>query len=96
MVYRPPTHGILTPLTMVYRPPYPWYIDPPTHGISTPLPMVYRPPYLLKRRKQVNLCLYRAAKPILRKISDSWYTNFEIMKILLFFEIFDILKLKLF
>ena len=45
----PPTHGILTPLHMVYRPPYPWYIDPPTHGISnppnhgisTPLPMVY-------------------------------------------------------
>ena len=29
---------------MVYRPPYPWYIDPPTHGISTPLTMVYRPP----------------------------------------------------
>jgi hypothetical protein len=34
MVYRPPTHGILTPLPMVYRPPYPWYIDP--------LPMVYQ------------------------------------------------------
>ena len=32
-----PTHGILTPLTMVYRPPYPWYIDS--------LPMVYQPPY---------------------------------------------------
>ena len=30
---------------MVYRPPYPWYIDPPTHGILTPLPLVYRPPY---------------------------------------------------
>ena len=29
---------------MVYRPPYPWYIDPPTHGILTPLPMEYRPP----------------------------------------------------
>ena len=35
---------------MVYRPPYPWYIDPPNplyfdppaHGISTPLPMVYQ------------------------------------------------------
>jgi hypothetical protein len=26
------------PLPMVYRPPYPWYIDPPTNGISTPLP----------------------------------------------------------
>ena len=43
-VYRLPTHGILTPLPMVYRPPYPWYIDPPTHGIFTHLPMVYRPP----------------------------------------------------
>ena len=37
---------------MVYRTPYPWYINllpmvyrPPTHGILTPLPMVYRPPY---------------------------------------------------
>ena len=30
---------------MVYRPPYPRYIDPPTHSISTPLPMIYRPPY---------------------------------------------------
>jgi hypothetical protein len=39
-------HGILTPLPMVYRPPYPWYIDPPTHGILTSLPMEYRPPYL--------------------------------------------------
>ena len=60
MVYRPPyawyvdppTHGILTPLpmvyqpplSMIYRPPYPWYIDPPIHGILTPLPMEYRPP----------------------------------------------------
>jgi hypothetical protein len=34
MVYRPSTHGILTPLPMVYRPPYPWYIDL--------LPMVYQ------------------------------------------------------
>ena len=31
-----PTHGILTPLTMVYRPPYPWFIEPPIHGILTP------------------------------------------------------------
>ena len=44
MVYRLPTYGILTPLPMVYRPPYPWYFDPPIHGILTPLPMVYRPP----------------------------------------------------
>ena len=29
-------------LTMVYRPPNPWYFDPPAHGISTPLPMVYQ------------------------------------------------------
>ena len=43
MVYRHATHGILTPLPMVYRPPYPWFIDidPPTHGISTPQPMVF-------------------------------------------------------
>ena len=27
-------HGILNSLPMVYRPPYPWYIDPPTNGIS--------------------------------------------------------------
>jgi hypothetical protein len=40
----PPTHGILTPLPMVYRPPYPWYIEPLTHGISTPLSMVFCPP----------------------------------------------------
>ena len=38
-------NGILTPLSMVYLPPYPWYIDPLTHGISTPLPMVFWPPY---------------------------------------------------
>jgi hypothetical protein len=36
---------LLNPLPMVYRPPYPWYIDPPTHGILNPLPMIYRPPY---------------------------------------------------
>ena len=45
MEYRSPTHGILTPLPMVFWPPYPWYIDPPTHGILTPLSMVYWPPY---------------------------------------------------
>ena len=33
------------PLAIVYRPPYPWYIDPSTHGILNPLPMVYWPPY---------------------------------------------------
>ena len=38
----PPTHGILTPLPMVYRPPNPWYFDPLAHGILTPLPMVYQ------------------------------------------------------
>ena len=38
----PLTHGILTPLPMVYRPPNPWYFDPLAHGISTPLPMVYQ------------------------------------------------------
>jgi hypothetical protein len=32
----PLTHGILTPLPMVYRPHYPWYIDPLTHDILTP------------------------------------------------------------
>ena len=45
MVFWPPTHGILTPLSMVYWPPYPWDIKPSTHGILTPLSMVYRPPY---------------------------------------------------
>ena len=30
---------------MVYRTPYPWYIEPPTHGILTPLPMVYQTSY---------------------------------------------------
>ena len=35
----PSTHGILTPLPMVYRPPYPWYFDPPTHDILTSLPI---------------------------------------------------------
>jgi hypothetical protein len=41
-------HGILTPLPMVYRTPYPWYIEPPshaifisTHCILTPLSMVF-------------------------------------------------------
>ena len=33
--------NFLSPLPMVYRPPYPWNIGPPTHGISTPLPMVF-------------------------------------------------------
>jgi hypothetical protein len=29
---------------MVYKTPYPWYIEYQTHGILNPLPMVYRPP----------------------------------------------------
>ena len=33
MVYRPPTHSILTPLPMEYR--------PPTYGISNPLLWYY-------------------------------------------------------
>ena len=50
--FDPPTHGILNPLPIVYRPPYPWYIDPlpmvfwpPTHGISIPLSMLFWPAY---------------------------------------------------
>ena len=34
---------ILTPLPMVYRLPYPWYIDPLTHGILTPYPWYIDP-----------------------------------------------------
>jgi hypothetical protein len=52
MVFWRPIHGISTPLPMVYRPPYRWYIDPPihgiltppTHGISTPLHMIFGHP----------------------------------------------------
>ena len=29
MVFWPPIHGILTPLPMVHQSPYPWYFDPP-------------------------------------------------------------------
>ena len=58
IVYRPPRHGIFTPsmygistpLPMVYRTPYPWYVDPyawyfdsPTNAISNCLPMICRP-----------------------------------------------------
>jgi hypothetical protein len=32
------------PLSMVFWPPYPWYIDPPTHGILTPYPWNIDPP----------------------------------------------------
>ena len=35
--FDPPTHGILTPLSMVIWPPSQWYIEPPIHGILTPL-----------------------------------------------------------
>jgi hypothetical protein len=52
MVFQPPTHHILIPLPMIYRPHYPWYFDPlhmvylpPTDGILTPLPMIFRPRY---------------------------------------------------
>ena len=37
----------VNPLPMVYRPPYPWYIDTlrhPTHGISTPYSWYIDPP----------------------------------------------------
>ena len=59
MVYRPTTHGILTPLPMVFwspthgtSTPYPWYFYPSTNGISNPLPMVFWPPaYLLIRNE---------------------------------------------
>ena len=44
MVYRPPTYGILIPLPMVYRPPYPWYFDPSIYGIHwTPYPWYFDP-----------------------------------------------------
>lgn len=44
MVYRTPIHGISNPLPMVYRNPYPWYLETPNHGISNPLFMVYQTP----------------------------------------------------
>jgi hypothetical protein len=47
-----PTHGNLTPLSMVFIPrthgiftPYSWYFYPPTHGISKPLSMAFCPRY---------------------------------------------------
>ena len=43
MVYRHPTHGILTPLPMVCRPPYPWYFDLSSHGILTSYPWYFDP-----------------------------------------------------
>jgi hypothetical protein len=54
---------------------------------------IYHSKILKILSKQVNLCLYRgiSANPILRKISDSWYTNFEnfiILKIVENFEFF--------
>jgi hypothetical protein len=36
-----PTNGILNPLSMAYRTPYPWYIEHPTNGILNTIPMVY-------------------------------------------------------
>jgi hypothetical protein len=39
--FDPPTHGISTPLPIVFRTPYPWYIDPLTHGVSNPLLWYY-------------------------------------------------------
>ena len=41
--FDPPIHGILTPLPMLYWPPYPWYIDNPTHGILNPFPWNIEP-----------------------------------------------------
>ena len=56
----PPIHGMLSPLSMVCRTPYPWYIQPLTHGIVicytwylkpslhgilNPLLMAHRTPY---------------------------------------------------
>jgi hypothetical protein len=59
MVYRHPTHGILTPYQWYMEPhthgiltPYPWYIDPPDSWYFDPLPMVFDPPaYLLIRNE---------------------------------------------
>jgi hypothetical protein len=34
---------ILNLLPMVYRTPYPWYLDPLTHGILTPYPSCFKP-----------------------------------------------------
>ena len=52
-IHDPLTKGISKPLHVVFRMPYPWYIEPfyqwdvdptPTHGISNHLTMIYRIP----------------------------------------------------
>ena len=44
------THGILTPLPMVYRaPPYPWYLEPHIHGTWNPYPWYFEPPIMVYR-----------------------------------------------
>jgi hypothetical protein len=43
MVYRPPYPWYIDPLPMVYRPLYPRYIDPPSRGISTSYPWYIGP-----------------------------------------------------
>ena len=51
MVYRIPYHGILNHLAMVYRTPYPWYIESPTHGISIPYPGILSPLRMVYRTR---------------------------------------------
>ena len=43
MVYRPPYPWYIDPLNHGISTPYPWYIDPPIHGIWTPYPWYFDP-----------------------------------------------------
>jgi len=46
MVYRIPYPWYIEPPThVILTSYYPWHIEPPSHGILNPLPMVYLIPY---------------------------------------------------
>ena len=63
MAFWPPTYGISSPpLSMVFWPTYPWYIDPLSMVIWPPYPWYFDPSaYLLIRNEGVKVP-YRGAK----------------------------------
>ena len=66
---RHPIHGMLIPLTMVYRIPYPWYFDP--------LPMVFWPPTLFLYPSYVD------SLPMVYRTPYPWYSDPHIHDILI-------------
>jgi hypothetical protein len=82
MVYRPPYPWYIDPQPMLFWPPCPWNIDPPTYGISNPLLWYYE---LLSFGRNEGGSIYHDGVQNTMTKNGPWGQNTKFWTLLIFF-----------